>query len=116
MKAMESFISFEPPSFYMAKDSELVREVEDFLKENKVQEYLVKYDRGIEYTEHKAHPKFEIEIKKSNVLKNLAENLNKKLTTDRYRRHHYLDIEGESYDIYVFNVIHNPKPRLKGYY
>lgn len=97
-----------PPN--MVKDSELVREVEEFLKEHNIKKYVIKYDRGVEFTQHENHPAFEIETKNLKALKNLAEKLKMPLQEDLYRLHRHLTIQNDKYNLYIYNKIFYRNP------
>lgn len=100
--AIENFIRKPVPLFNMAKDSELVRKVESFLNEHKIDKYIIKYDRGIDFTEHKSHPAFDIQTDALNALENLSRKLKIDLKKDIYKRHKYIQIENKEYSIYLY--------------
>ena len=103
MKILEKFISIEPSHIIMTKDSELVKEVEDFLKENSIKSYLLRYDRGIYATEHENHPYFEIEIKNLKSLENMAKKLSIPVKQEYHRMHKCISIEKEQCSIYIYH-------------
>lgn len=110
MKTIENFISFEPPCFYMAKDSELVKEVEKFLKKNEIRNYRIAYDRGIDHGEH---PHFEVELNSSGTLERLSKKLNISLKNDCYSYKTILGIEGADYDLDIYKRMKIPVPGKK---
>lgn len=99
---MGSFIRGQDSIDSMAKDSDLIKEVESFLKEHKVDSYIMKYDRGIDFTEHKTHPAFDIQTNALKALRGLSKELNIDFKKDIYRRHRYLEIENKDYRIYLY--------------
>ena len=103
MKTMERFISNSFLSFDMAKDSELVKEVDDFLKEHSIKSYLMRYDRGIYATEHENHPNFEVEIKNLKSLENMAGKLGIPIVQEYHRMHKCIRIEKEQFNLYIYN-------------
>jgi|GEM_PF-3062605 len=106
MNVMGKFISKPFLSFNMSKDSELVKEVESFLKEHKIDNYIMKYDRGIDFTEHKSHPAFDVQTDALDALKSLSRQLKLDLKRDIYKRHEYLQIENKDYRIYLYAPFH----------
>lgn len=102
MKTIESFISFEPSSFCMAKDSELVKEVEGFLKENNINILEMTYDRSINFN---GKPIFEVLTGNRDSLEKLATNMKSPLKKDYDERSRYevLDIKRHDYNIHVYS-------------
>ncbi len=106
MKTMESFISFEPSSFYMAKDSELVREVEDFLKEKKIEIVEMEYHRDFE---HYMKPTFSVLTNNYKSLGKLAEETKSKFVTTYDERSYWkaISVKNDKYEIHIY---HRGKP------
>jgi hypothetical protein len=100
---IESFIRESSLLFDMLRDSELVREVEEFLEDHSIKNYLMRYDRGIYATEHEKHPHFEIEIKNLKSLENMAEDLDIPIVQEYHRMHKCIRIEKEQYNLYLYN-------------
>lgn len=108
MRTVEKFISLEYPSFDMGKDSELVSKVEKFLQENKIRNYRIAYDRGIDHNER---PYFEVELNSLRVLERMSKKLNTPLKNDGYSYKIILGVEDKDYDLSIYKRMKIPVPR-----
>lgn len=104
---MENFIKEEHfISSVMEKDSDLVREVEHFLKENRIDNYRIKYDRGIDFTEGwLLPPLFEVETENLGALKDLSDKLNIPIKNDYYTLRQGFFVKDDKYQMHIYKKI-----------
>ncbi len=98
---IEKFISLDFASFDMAKDSELVKEVEDFLKEKGIGILEMEYSRDWKYNKE---PTFEILTKNNGVLEKLSDEMKIPLRKDYDERSWYkvLSVKNSNYNLSVY--------------